>query len=74
MGGSRLARFASCLLGYGHDEESVANSARLVPRSARAERLLSNYGKLTPEMERLSKMLKDIPVDITPVYVAAGEK
>ena len=41
---------------------------------ARAERLLANYGKLTPEMERLSETLKDIPVDITPVYVAAGEK
>ena len=41
---------------------------------ARAERLLSNYGKLTPEMERLSEALKGIPVDITPVYVAAGEK
>ncbi len=41
---------------------------------ARAERLLSNYGKLTPEMQRLSEMLRGIPVDITPVYVAAGEK
>ena len=41
---------------------------------ARAERLLSNYGKLTPEMERLSQTLEGIPVDITPVYVAAGEK
>jgi hypothetical protein len=41
---------------------------------ARAERLLANYGKLTPEMERLTATLKDIPVDITPVFVAAGEK
>jgi len=41
---------------------------------ARAERLFAKYGKLTPEMERLSDALKGIPVDITPVYVAAGEK
>ncbi len=41
---------------------------------ARAQRLLANYGKLTPEMERVNAGLKDIPVDIAPVYPAAGEK
>ena len=41
---------------------------------ARAERLLANYGKLTPEMKAMSEALKGIPVDITPVFVAAGEK
>ena len=41
---------------------------------ARAEKLLAAYGKLTPEMERINARLKDIPVDIAPVYPAAGEK
>ena len=41
---------------------------------ARAQKLLSAYGKLTPEMERINVRLKGIPVDIAPVYVAAGEK
>jgi hypothetical protein len=41
---------------------------------ARAQKLLGTYGKLTPEMERINAGLKDIPVDIAPVFVAAGEK
>jgi peptidase M49-like protein len=40
----------------------------------RANTLLTNYGKSTPEMEKVIGELKDIPVDITPVYPAAGEK
>jgi hypothetical protein len=40
----------------------------------RANTLLTNYGKSTPEMEHVIATLKDIPVDITPVYPAAGEK
>jgi hypothetical protein len=40
----------------------------------RANALLTNYGKSTPEMEKVIAGLKDIPVDITPVYPAAGEK
>jgi hypothetical protein len=40
----------------------------------RANKLLTNYGKSTPEMEKVIGGLKDIPVDITPVYPAAGEK
>jgi hypothetical protein len=39
----------------------------------RARRLLARYGKATPEMEAVNSRLKDIAVDITPVYVAAGE-
>jgi hypothetical protein len=41
---------------------------------ARAQKLLASYGKLTPEMERINAGLKDIPVDIAPIFVAAGEK
>jgi hypothetical protein len=41
---------------------------------ARAKALLDRYGKETPEMQTVNKMLADIPVDITPVFPAAGEK
>ncbi len=40
----------------------------------RARRLLETYGKSTPEMNAVNARLKDIPVDIAPIYVAAGEK
>ena len=40
---------------------------------ARAQRLLDKYGVTTPEIESVTAKLKDIPVDITPVYPAAGE-
>jgi hypothetical protein len=41
---------------------------------ARAQRLLEKYGVSTPEIESTNKRLTDIPVDITPVFPAAGEK
>ncbi|HEY3203814.1 MAG TPA: peptidase [Thermoanaerobaculia bacterium] len=41
---------------------------------ARAQKLLDRYGRSNAEMEAINVNLKDIPVDITPVYVAAGEK
>ncbi|MEA2163417.1 MAG: dipeptidyl-peptidase [Thermoanaerobaculia bacterium] len=40
----------------------------------RAKALLDRYGKETPEMAAVNATLKDIPVDITPVFPAAGEK
>jgi len=40
----------------------------------RAKTLLDRYGKETPEMAAVNATLKDIPVDITPVFPAAGEK
>jgi hypothetical protein len=40
----------------------------------RAHALLDRYGKETPEMAAVNATLKDIPVDITPVFAAAGEK
>jgi hypothetical protein len=40
----------------------------------RANTLLSKYGVETPEMQSVIAMLKDIPVDIWPVYPAAGER
>jgi hypothetical protein len=40
---------------------------------ARAQRLLSKYGVSNPEIEAVTARLTDIPVDITPVFTAAGE-
>ncbi len=40
---------------------------------ARAQRLLAKYGVSNPEIESMIAKLKDIPVDITPVFTAAGE-
>jgi hypothetical protein len=40
---------------------------------ARAQRLLTKYGVTNPEIEGVIARLKDIPVDITPVFPAAGE-
>ncbi len=41
---------------------------------ARARKLLDTYGRSNPEMDAVNARLKDIPVDIAPIYVAAGEK
>ena len=40
----------------------------------RARRLLARYGRVTPEIRATIGRLNDIPVDIAPVFVAAGEK
>jgi hypothetical protein len=40
----------------------------------RANALLEKYGKETAEMRAVDATLKDIPVDIWPVFPAAGEK
>lgn len=39
----------------------------------RAQKLLDTYGKSTPEIESVINRLTDIPIDIDPVYVGAGE-
>ncbi len=56
---------------------SLANELLMIEATgdfARAERLLDRYGKATPEMRATISKLSDIPVDITPVFPAAGEK
>ena len=40
---------------------------------ARAEALVNKYGVSNPEMEEVIARLEDIPVDIEPVFVGAGE-
>ncbi len=41
---------------------------------ARAQRLLTKYGVSNPEIESIIAKMKDIPVDLTPVFPAAGER
>jgi hypothetical protein len=40
----------------------------------RAKALIAKYGQSTPEIESVKARLTDIPIDIEPVFVAAGEK
>jgi len=40
----------------------------------RAKTLIDRYGRETDEMKRVNATLADIPVDITPVFPAAGEQ
>jgi hypothetical protein len=40
----------------------------------RSKGLLEKYGRSTPEIESAIARLSDIPVDIAPVFVAAGER
>jgi hypothetical protein len=40
----------------------------------RARAPLEKYGISTPEIESVIARLRDIPVDITPVFPTAGEK
>jgi hypothetical protein len=40
----------------------------------RGKRLLDTYGVSTPEIAAVLPRLADIPVDIAPVFAAAGEK
>ena len=70
-------RFRVATFRFREAVRSLANELLMIEATgdfARAQKLLSAYGKLTPEMERINVRLKDIPVDIAPVYVAAGEK
>ncbi len=70
-------RFAVATPKFREAVRSLANELLMIEATgdfARAQKLIADYGKSTPEMERISAGLKDIPVDIAPVYVAAGEK
>ena len=56
---------------------SLANELLMIEATgdfARGRRLLDRYAKSTPEIEKVIGRLKDIPVDIAPLFVAAGEK
>lgn len=56
---------------------SLANELLMIEATGdyqRAKTLLERYGKSTKEIEQISQRLKDIPVDINPVFVGVGEK
>jgi hypothetical protein len=40
----------------------------------RAVRLMDRFGKTNQEIEAVIARLSDIPVDLAPVFVAAGER
>lgn len=64
------SRFRDAVQGLAHELLEIEATGD----KARARKLLDTYGKSTPEMDAVNARLKDIPVDIAPIYVAAGEK
>lgn len=57
--------------------KSLANELLMIEATGdydRAKRLIDKYGVVTPEISEVNARLKDIPVDISPVFPAAGEK
>jgi hypothetical protein len=61
---------------YREAVKSLATELLLIEATGdygRAERLMKKYAVSTPEMEEVIPRLKDIPVDISPVYAGAGE-
>jgi len=56
---------------------SLANELLMIEATgdyARGKALLEKYGRSTPEIQAVIARLSDIPVDITPVFVGAGEQ
>ena len=57
--------------------KSLANELLLIEATGdygRATNLLDNYGHSTEEIDSIIKRLTDIPIDINPVFIGAGEK
>jgi hypothetical protein len=57
--------------------QSLSNELLMIEATGdyeRANKLLAKYGVTNEEINRVTEVLKDIPVDIAPVFVAAGEK
>ncbi|HEV8608491.1 MAG TPA: peptidase [Thermoanaerobaculia bacterium] len=56
---------------------SLANELLMIEATgdyARGEALLEKYGRSSPEIDAAIAKLSDIPVDITPAFIAAGER
>jgi hypothetical protein len=73
---SEGSRFRVDLPMMGKAVESLSNELLMIEATGdfdRAQRLLDRYGKLTPEIDKVNESLKDIPVDIAPVFLAARE-
>ncbi len=57
--------------------QSLSNELLMIEATgdfSRAEKLAQKYGKSNPEIEAINARLKDLPVDISPVFTGAGEK
>ena len=56
---------------------SLANELLMIEATgdyARGKALIEKYGRSSPEIDATIAKLSDIPVDITPVFVGAGER
>lgn len=56
--------------------KSLANELLLIEATgdyARAQSLLNQYGNSTDEIDTILQKLSDIPIDISPIFIGAGE-
>lgn len=56
--------------------KSLSNELLMIEATGdfdRAQRLMEKYGKANPEINQVNEQLKDLPVDISPVFAGAGE-
>ena len=56
--------------------KSLSNELLMIEATGdldRAQRILEKYGKATPEIDQVNAKLKDLPVDISTSFAAAGE-
>jgi hypothetical protein len=70
-------RFRTDVTKFREALRSLTNEILMVEATgdyARGQALLEKYGKATPEIDAVIAKLTDIPVDISPVFVAAGER
>ncbi|HEU5251238.1 MAG TPA: peptidase [Thermoanaerobaculia bacterium] len=70
-------RFRTVFARFREAVRSLANELLMIEATgdyARGKALLDKYGRSNPEIESGIAKLADIPVDIAPVFVAAGEK
>ena len=70
-------RFKVDFTKYRESIQSLATELLMIEATGdydRAGRLLKKYAVSTPEIEEVVSRMKDIPVDIAPVYTGAGEE
>jgi hypothetical protein len=70
-------RFSTDLAKSREAVRSLANELLMIEATgdyARGRALLEEYGHSSPEIDAAIAKLSDIPVDITPVFIAAGER
>lgn len=70
-------RFSTDLARSREAVRSLANELLMIEATgdyARGKALLEKYGRSSPEIDAAIAKLSDIPVDITPVFIAAGER